>query len=274
MGRLGRAFFSRYTPDVAQELLGCLLVRRVEGRTISGRIVEVEAYRGSDDPASHSYRGATKRNSIMFGEAGHVYVYFSYGNHWLLNFTTEGEGQPGAVLVRALEPVEGVEQMARSRGVSEVARLTNGPGKLTKALSIGGSFKGEDLVRSKRLYVLEREEPVRVRTSARIGISKGQERQWRYFVDGNPFVSRRHALLIIDHSWGVGSPASTGLPVRSPLRVMAEHMQAFWASQSLKPTPVSILSESCILLVSRFSTGNFLLERQDSITTFGSSIAT
>ena len=190
--RLGRFFF-RYTPDVAQDLLGCLLVRRIGGKTISGRIVEVEAYRGSDDPASHSYRGATKRSAIMFGEAGHVYVFFSYGFHWCLNFTTEAKGQPGAVLIRALEPIEGIKEMMRNRGVPEVGRLTNGPGKLTKALSIDGSFNGEDLVMSKRLYVLGREEPVRVRASARIGISKGQEQQWRYFVEGNLFVSKRNA---------------------------------------------------------------------------------
>jgi DNA-3-methyladenine glycosylase len=188
-----RAFFARYTPDVAKDLLGCLLVRKVGGKTLSGRIVEVEAYRGSDDPASHSYRGATKRSSIMFREAGHVYVFFSYGNHWCLNFTTEEEGQPGAVLIRALEPIEGIEEMARNRGVSEVARLTNGPGKLTKALSIDGSFNGEDLVKSRRLYVLGREEPVRVGASARIGISRGLEQQWRYFVEGNPFVSKGNA---------------------------------------------------------------------------------
>jgi DNA-3-methyladenine glycosylase len=188
-----RPFFARYTPDVAKDLLGCLLVRRVGGKTLSGRIVEVEAYRGSDDPASHSYHGATKRSSIMFREAGHVYVFFSYGNHWCLNFTTEEEGQPGAVLIRALEPIEGVEEMARNRGVSEVAKLTNGPGKLTKALSIDGSFNGEDLVKSRRLYVLGREEPVRVGASARIGISRGLEQQWRFFVEGNPFVSKGNA---------------------------------------------------------------------------------
>jgi DNA-3-methyladenine glycosylase len=191
VGRLSRSFFSRYTPDVAKELLGCLLVRRVAGRTLSGRIVEVEAYRGSDDPASHSYRGATKRSSIMFGEAAHVYVFFSYGSHWCLNFTTEEEGQPGAVLVRALEPVEGIEQMVKNRGVSEVGRLTNGPGKLTKALSIDGSFNGEDLAKSKALYLLGREKPVLVDSSARIGISRGRELQWRFFVDGNPYVSKR-----------------------------------------------------------------------------------
>ena len=190
MERLLRPFFARYTPDVAQGLLGCLLVRRVGRRTLSGKIVEVEAYRGSDDPASHSYRGPTKRNSVMFGEAGHVYVYFSYGNHWLLNFTTEVEGQPGGVLVRALEPANGVEEMRRNRGISEVVRLTNGPGKLTKALSIDGSFNGEDLVKSRRLYVLDRKELLPVRVSARIGISKGKERQWRYSVAGSPFVSK------------------------------------------------------------------------------------
>jgi DNA-3-methyladenine glycosylase len=189
--RLARPFFRRYTPDVARELLGCLLVRRVRGRTLSGRIVEVEAYRGSDDPASHSYRGATKRSSIMFGDAGHVYVFFSYGFHWCLNFTTEGKGQPGAVLVRALEPVEGIGAMAKNRGVSEVGRLTNGPGKLTKALSIDGALNGEDVVNSKRLYVLGRKEEVRISASARIGITKGRDRQWRYYVEGSPFVSKR-----------------------------------------------------------------------------------
>jgi DNA-3-methyladenine glycosylase len=191
--RLGRSFFSRYTPEVAQDLLGCLLVRRVGRKNLSGRIVEVEAYRGSDDPASHSYRGATKRSSIMFGEAGRVYVFFSYGFHWCLNFTTEAEGQPGAVLIRALEPVEGIEQMVKNRGVARVESLTNGPGKLTKALSIDGGFNGEDVVTSKRLYVMGREAPVRAKASARIGISRGRGLRWRFFVDGNPFVSKRNA---------------------------------------------------------------------------------
>jgi DNA-3-methyladenine glycosylase len=191
VGRLLRPFFARYAPDVAQELLGCVLVRRVEGRTLSGKIVEVEAYRGSDDPASHSYRGPTKRSSIMFGEGGHAYVYFTYGNHWLLNFTAEPEGQPGAILIRALEPLEGIERMAKNRRVPEVGNLTNGPGKLTKALSIDGAFNGEDAVKSRRLYVLDRDRPVPFRASSRIGVSKGQEQQWRYFVEGNPFVSGR-----------------------------------------------------------------------------------
>jgi DNA-3-methyladenine glycosylase len=191
--RLDRGFYSRNTLDVARELPGCVLVRRVGARVLSGRIVEVEAYRGRDDPASHSYRRATKRSSIMFGEAGHVYMFFSYGNHWCLNFTAEKEGDPGGVLIRALEPIEGVEEMMRNRGVSELQRLANGPGNLTQALEIDGGFNGEDLVTSKRLYVEEKEGAVPVKTSPRIGISKAKELPWRFFVDGSPFVSKRNA---------------------------------------------------------------------------------
>jgi DNA-3-methyladenine glycosylase len=193
VNRLGREFFAHYTPDVAKDLLGCLLVRKVGGATLSGRIVEVEAYRGRDDPASHSYRGATRRSSIMFGEAAHVYVFFSYGNHWCLNFTTEGVGEPGAVLIRALEPVEGEGRMAKNRGVKDRLRLTNGPGKLTEAMSIGKGFNGEDLATSNRLFVQARQESVEIGTSERIGISRGRELRWRYFVKGNSFVSKRNA---------------------------------------------------------------------------------
>jgi DNA-3-methyladenine glycosylase len=196
--RLDREFFARFTLSVASDLLGCLIVRRTAtGTVLSGRIVEVEAYRGSDDPASHSFRGKTKRNSLMFGEAGHAYLFFSYGFHWCLNFTTEGRGEPGAVLIRALEPVEGVEQMRANRGISQVEQLTNGPGKLTKALAIDGGFNGEDVVTSKRLYVVGRDAPVKVGTSTRVGISRGREQMWRFFVEGNRFVSKgpRHKSI-------------------------------------------------------------------------------
>lgn len=191
--RLRRDFFSRYTPHVASDLLGCLLVRERRGSRVVGRIVEVEAYRGKDDPASHSYRGATKRSSIMFGEPGRAYVFFSYGTHWCLNFTTEREGEPGAVLVRALEPVEGVEQMLKERGVADLRDLANGPGKLTKALSIDGSFNGEDLVASKRLWVEASVAHVEMGTSPRIGISRGLEKRWRFYEVGNSFVSKGKA---------------------------------------------------------------------------------
>jgi DNA-3-methyladenine glycosylase len=195
--RLGREFFARFTPTVANDLLGCLIVRRTPGgRMLSGKIVEVEAYRGSDDPASHSFRGMTKRNSLMFGEAGYVYVFFSYGFHWCLNFTTERRGEPGAVLIRALEPVEGVQEMKANRGVWEVERLTNGPGKLTQALAIDGSLNGEDVVTSDGLFVLGRDSPVKVGTSTRIGISRGRELRWRFFIEGNRFVSKGAGRLL------------------------------------------------------------------------------
>jgi DNA-3-methyladenine glycosylase len=188
--RLRRSFFERYTPSVAEDLLGCVLVRAVEGERLAGRIVETEAYRGRRDPASHAFRGLTRRNSVMFGEAGHAYVYFTMGNHFMLNMTTEKEGVPGAVLVRAIEPTAGIEFMRDRRGFSSVYDLASGPGKLTKALAIDRELNGEDLVRSRRLYVEEGEKARRVKVSSRVGISEGAELQWRFFVEGSPFVSK------------------------------------------------------------------------------------
>lgn len=187
--RLGRTFFARYTPEVAQDLLGCLLVRRVDLNLASGIIVEVEAYRGTDDPASHAHIGPTKRNAVMFGEAGRAYVYFIYGNHYCLNFTTEREGRPGAVLIRALEPVDGIEGMAKRRKTGDARELTSGPGKLARALSVDLSLNGEDLVRSDRLWVMQREKRPEIASSVRIGVVRGRRRMWRYFVPGNEYVS-------------------------------------------------------------------------------------
>jgi len=190
MGRLSRSFFEGYTPDVARMLLGKRLVRVLRGRRLSGMIVEVEAYRGSDDPASHAYRGRTMRNEVMFGEPGHAYVYFTYGNHYCLNITTEGAGKPGAVLIRALQPLEGIEVMMRNRPVRDVVELANGPGKLTKAMKIDDDFNGEDLIRSGRLFVESMATAVSVGVSGRIGITRGTDLPWRYFIEGNRFVSR------------------------------------------------------------------------------------
>jgi len=175
---------------VARRLVGKTLVRVDEDEVMSGRIVELEAYRGAKDPASHAFGGMTKRNSVMFGEPGHAYCYFAYGNHWMFNMTTEKFGIPGAVLIRAIEPREGVELMKRNRGVGEIDELASGPGKLTKALRIDGSLNGEDLITSKRLFVLEGHSDEPVKTSARIGVTVGLEYKWRYFIDGNRFISR------------------------------------------------------------------------------------
>ena len=190
MGRLARSFYERYTPTVARGLLGCRLVREVGGKSLSGRIVEAEAYRGRRDPASHAYRGKTRRNTVMFGPPGHAYVYFTYGFHHMLNFTTESEGTPGAVLIRAIEPIHGLETMTKNRGVSDLRRLVNGPGNLTKALAIDRTLNGEDLTRSKRLYVEEGTPPPRVGISTRVGVAVGWSYKWRFFEGGNPFVSK------------------------------------------------------------------------------------
>jgi len=189
--RLERVFFERYTPRVARELLGKNLVRQYDGNVLSGRIVETEAYRGAEDPASHAYRGITKRNAVMFGEPGRAYVYFTYGNHYCLNLTTEKTDVAGAVLIRALEPADGIEQMMINRGLDSAAQLTNGPGKLTKAMRIDLDLNGEDVVTSPRLYVTRSETGrLGVSSSSRIGITRGVEFRWRFYISGNPNVSK------------------------------------------------------------------------------------
>jgi DNA-3-methyladenine glycosylase len=187
--RLARAFFSRYTPEVARELLGCVIVRKLEETVLRARIVEVEAYRGEDDPAGHAYRGVTKRTAVIFQTVGHAYVYFIYGNHYCLNMTTEAKGTPGAVLIRAAEPLEGLQEMRKRRGVEKLTDLMSGPGKLTKAMGIDMGLNGEDLVTSKELYVLAGDAPRSIAVSARIGVSVGGETEWRFYEQGSPFVS-------------------------------------------------------------------------------------
>jgi len=188
--RLTREFYNAPSPVVARRVLGKRLVRVVRGRRLAGLIVETEAYRNSDDPASHAFRGPTKRNSVMFGEPGHAYVYLSYGLNQCLNLTCEPAGVAAAVLVRALQPAEGIGEMMSRRGTDRIEDLASGPGKLTEALGIGPGFNGEDLVRSGRLF-LEQMEPIRdPGTSSRVGITAGTEQAWRFYARGNRFVSR------------------------------------------------------------------------------------
>jgi len=193
MKRLQRDFYARPTMEVARDLLGRLLVRVYDGQRLSGRIVETEAYLGANDPASHAYRGPTDRNRVMFGPPGYAYVYFIYGMHHCLNIVTESDGVAGAVLIRAIEPVEGVEVMQALRGGRPIAELTNGPAKLAQALGLDISWNGTDLCTSDDLF-LEEGEPVPdeiVMTASRIGLSKGatKDAPWRFVVKGNPFVS-------------------------------------------------------------------------------------
>ena len=193
---LERVFYERPTVDVARDLLGQVIVSVTPGGRTAGRIVETEAYLGADDPASHAARLRTGRVEAMWGEPGIAYVYRSYGIHSMLNVVTEPVGETGAVLIRALEPVIGVDLMRARRGLDDERLLCSGPGKLCQALGIALEMHGTDLVMSDRLWISPGETPSEVSTSGRIGISRGQAQPWRYWVTGNPHVSaHRRALL-------------------------------------------------------------------------------
>ena len=143
--RLPRAFFDRPTLRVARDLLGSRLVRLEDGRRVGGTIIETEAYIGEQDLGCHCRSGRTQRNAVMYGPPGHAYVYFTYGMHWMLNFVTEAEGQPAAVLIRAIRPTEGLELIADRRLPQKQALWTDGPAKLCQALDIDRRFNGADL---------------------------------------------------------------------------------------------------------------------------------
>ena len=193
---LPREFYARSTNLVARELLGQIVVSDLPDGLTAGRIVETEAYHGPDDPASHAARLRNGRVEVMWGEPGIAYVYRSYGIHAMLNVVAKPDGETGAVLVRALEPVAGSELMRLRRGVEDERLLCSGPGKLCQALGIRLDWHGTDLVTSDVLWVAESSPATDVATSGRIGISRGQEHPWRYWIDGNTHVSahRRGSL--------------------------------------------------------------------------------
>lgn len=188
--RLGRGFFARPTLDVAPELLNKVLV----GPGVAGRIVEVEAYRGSDDPGSHAFRGPTPRTQVMFGAAGHLYVYFTYGMHWCANVVTDDIGTPGAVLFRAVTPLRGLDAMrSRRTAAKRTVDLGNGPAKLAQAFGLGESHDGVDLVRAEHGVSIRDDgtpPPDRPAVGPRVGLSRGAELPWRFAVPGAAEVSR------------------------------------------------------------------------------------
>ena len=192
MARLDRGFFLRPAPQVAPDLLGSVLRRILPaGIQLSGRIVEVEAYE-PDDPASHAFRGPTRRNAVMFGPPGYLYVYFAYGNHWMANVVTRGQGEGSAVLIRALRPLEGIDEMRARRDREELRDLCSGPGKLCRALGVDRTVNGTDLVGGREIW-LDRGRPVEpdaITAGPRVGISVGLDRPWRFSVTDDPFVSR------------------------------------------------------------------------------------
>ena len=182
---LPRDFFARSVHQVAPDLIGVTLL--VDG--VGGPIVEVEAYE-QEDPASHGYAGRTARNASMFGPPGHAYVYRSYGIHWCLNFVCAEAGRADAVLIRALEPQEGVDLMRARRGVESLRGLCSGPGKLCQALGITRELDGAALDEPP-FVLLDRDEAPEIVTGARVGITKAAELSWHYALAGSPFLSRR-----------------------------------------------------------------------------------
>jgi DNA-3-methyladenine glycosylase len=193
--KLPRSFYIRPTLLVAKDLLGKHIVRKIGKTILSGKIVEVEAYRGTKDPASHAYRGKTKRNEVMFREGGYLYVYFTYGMHFCANVVAGKEGVGEAVLIRALEPAVGIEVMKKNRkfgnSVGAIHSLTNGPAKLCDALGIERANNGTDLL-GDEIFLIKGEliDKSKIGSSTRIGISRGKEKKWRFFVRGNKWVSR------------------------------------------------------------------------------------
>lgn len=192
---LGADFFARDPRDVARDLLGCAIVSTAGGVSTGGRIVETEAYLGSSDPGSHAAtRGITPRNAVMYGPPGTAYVYFTYGNHHMLNLVCLPASEAGAVLVRALEPLWGIEAMTHRRDGRPLRDLTNGPGKLAAALGIDLTDNGTPLGRG-RLIVYDGVRPRdgEIAVSGRIGLSEGHELDYRYFVRDSAFVSHGRA---------------------------------------------------------------------------------
>lgn len=189
--KLKRSFFNQPTIEIAVDLLGKILICKDGSKKLGGRLVEVEAYIGSDDPACHACRGKTPRNEIMFGKPGFLYVYFTYGNHYMLNIVTEREGFPAAVLLRGFEPLYGINRMMKNRDVVKLTDIASGPGKIAQAQGITTKQKGLD-VTGDRIYLVDDKTPAgEIWCSPRIGIGdNGADKMWRYFIKDNPYVSR------------------------------------------------------------------------------------
>lgn len=186
---LSREFYNRPTLTVARELLGAVLVRVENGVRVAGKITETEAYLGESDLACHARAGITPRTQIMYGEPGRVYVYFNYGMHWMLNAVTETEGFPAAVLIRAIQPIEGIAIIASRRGKQPRAKWTDGPAKLAQALNIDKSFNGVDLCSQKNNLWIEAGETIaeeRVVMGPRVGLYSVPEpwksKPWRFLI--------------------------------------------------------------------------------------------
>jgi len=194
------SFYQRPTEVVAKDLVGKKLVRTIRNNKkhfrLAGIIVETEAYGYSDDLASHAYVGPTDRNKVMFGNVGRTYVYFTYGNHFCLNVSARrSKVEAGAVLIRGIEPVEGVELMRQFRPVDDIFSLTSGPGKLTQALNITSSLNGTDMTNPEsEIYIESGKRPKGIVTTPRIGITRAMDKEWRFVDPSSPFISRKFQI--------------------------------------------------------------------------------
>lgn len=198
MKKLGRTFYTQPTLVVARKLLGKYLVNNTPEGKLSGKIVETEAYIGPQDRASHAYKGKrTLRNQAEFLVGGHIYIYLVYGMYWQLNISTSGPDMPECVLIRALEPIEGLEQMSKLRYNKSTLHLTSGPGKLCAAMTFNKTLNGIDLVDNERIYLEDRGDKIakkNIIARSRIGIDYAgpywAKRKWRFYIKNNPFVSK------------------------------------------------------------------------------------
>jgi DNA-3-methyladenine glycosylase len=194
------SFYQRPTEVVAKDLVGKKLVRTIRNNKkqfrLAGIIVETEAYGYSDDLASHAYVGPTDRNKVMFGNVGRAYVYFTYGNHFCLNISARrSKAEAGAVLIRGIEPIEGVELMRQFRPVDDIFSLTSGPGKLTQALNITSSLNGTDMTNTEsEIYIESGKRPKGIVTTPRIGITRAMDKEWRFVDPSSPFISRKFQI--------------------------------------------------------------------------------
>jgi len=181
---LQKKFYERETVIVAKQLLGKKITRKINGVKLTGIITETEAYRGKDDPASHAAVKMTNRNKVMFGQVGMSYVYFTYGMYFMLNVVAKNKKQnAGAVLIRGIHPQDGIKTMIKNRGVKNIKRISDGPGKLTIAMDITMKQHNKDLTKKSIIYISDGIKPKKIYKKSRIGISKGLKKQWNFSIN-------------------------------------------------------------------------------------------